>query len=641
MPLPMRFPGPHIEALPDYVLLEIFYFYQRGPYGYLPRRWHIVVHVCRRWRYVAFAFPRRLDLYLECNTNTPVRRTLDIWPCLPIVINDTRRIKKWPVFLSDNIIAALECHDRVCAIELYLITTHPLLEQFSRVMQVPFPALTSLELGFGYPLPVPPPVPPPVLDAFLGGSAPRLQHLILRGIPVPALPKILPSCHDIVQVQLTRIPHTGYISPEAMTASLSALAKLEDLVIEFVSPASRPHRRLLPLSCVILPALTRFEFHGDSEYFEDLIARIDTPSISSIKTKFFNRLVFDNPQFLQFVGRTKVLRSFKRANLSLDESIAEFSLDSDHLNPPINPEANLHIFISCDGLDWQVSGLTQICEQFSTLLSNMEECSVGWTQKRTRPLEDEMDHTQWLDLFRPFTCVQDLKILSGLDTLIAPALSELTGGRVMEVLPVLRTLSVTESNILLEPFITARQLSNHPVILIPPLPPPPSPPQRPMLPPMTIAFPQSSLSPSWPLQHPAPQPSLPPTPEPSLYWPPTQPTLYQPAPPLYWPPPQPPLYRPAPTLDLPPPQPYWPPPQPALYRPPTLDRPTPQPTLYQSSQRAPPLTDLSTTELRAPTQPQNRRVHRYAPYFPSRFYNPTPGDPAFSHSHMLRNINAD
>ncbi|KAH9960056.1 hypothetical protein BGW80DRAFT_1366022 [Lactifluus volemus] len=145
--------------------------------------------------------------------------------------------------------------------------------------------------------------------------------------------------------------------------------------------------------------------------------------------------------------------------------------------------------------------------------------------------------------------------------------------------------------------------------------------------------------PPWPLQRPAPQRSLPATPEPTLYRLPPLPPLHLPAPTLYQHPPQPTLYRPAPTLDLPPPQPYWPPPQPALDRPPTLDRPTPQPALYRSAQqppqRAPPLTNLSTAELRAPTQPQNRRVHRYAPYFPSRFYNPTPGDPAFSHSHML------
>ncbi|KAH9963432.1 hypothetical protein BGW80DRAFT_850444 [Lactifluus volemus] len=450
-------PGPNNEALPEDVLLDIFYFYQRDSYGYVPNQWHILVHVCRRWRYAVFGFPRRLDLYLECNTNIPVRRTLDIWPSLPIMVKDTQT-RKLPALFGDSIVAALERHDRVCEIKLNFLTC-PELKQFLGVIQVPFPALTYLKLDFGDKS-----VPPPVLDAFLGGSAPRLQRLILGGIPVPALPKLIPSCHDLVQVQLTRIPHTGYISPEAMATSLSALAMLEVLHIEFESPASRPHRHRLPSTRVILPALTRFEFHGDIGYIEDLVSRIDTPSISSVETKFFNRLIFDTPQFLEFVGRTNVLGSFKRAELFLDKSTAEISLSNDRLHPPVNPEANLHILISCDALDWQLSGLAQICEQFSIFLSNVEECNMGWTQKR---LEDDMDDTQWLELFRPFTSVQGLKLLSGLDSLIAPALNELTGDWVMEVLPALRTLSVTTPNVLLTPFITARQLSNHPVILIP------------------------------------------------------------------------------------------------------------------------------------------------------------------------------
>jgi hypothetical protein len=450
-----------IESLLDDVLLDIFYFYQRGPYGYSPHRWRIVVHVCRRWRYVVFSFPRRLDLYLECNANIGVRGTMDVWPCLPIVIRDTRTTK-WPVFFGDNIIAALECHDRVCEIELYHLT-HPLLEQFSRVMQVPFPALTSLKLGFGDKSLV----PPPVLDAFLGGSAPRLQCLILGGIPVPILPKLLPSCHDLVQVQLTRIPHTGYISPEAMATSLSALAKLEALDIGFESPASRPHRRPLPSTRVILPALTRLEFHGDSEYFEDLVARIDTPSIISVKTKFFNPLIFDNPQFLQFLGRTKVLRSFKQVKLFLDKSMADISLHNDHHHSPVNPGANLHIHISCDGLDWQLSGLAQICEQFSTVLFNVGRCNVDWSRNWAVPREDT-DHTQWLELFRPFTSVHSLEISSGMEVLISPALGELTGDRVMEVLPVLRTfffsrLRVKKSPNPFLPFFRARRRSKNPV----------------------------------------------------------------------------------------------------------------------------------------------------------------------------------
>jgi hypothetical protein len=94
---------------------------------------------------------------------------------------------------------------------------------------------------------------------------------------------------------------------------------------------------------------------------------------------------------------------------------------------------------------------------------------VARTQGLMVPHED-MDHTQWHDLFRPFTSVRSLGISSGLEGLIAPALQELTGDRVMEVLPVLRSLRLPLSRLSsetnpFEPFITTRQLSNHPITL--------------------------------------------------------------------------------------------------------------------------------------------------------------------------------
>jgi hypothetical protein len=83
-------------------------------------------------------------------------------------------------------------------------------------------------------------------------------------------------------------------------------------------------------------------------------------------------------------------------------------------------------------------------------------------------LPDNLDHTQWLEIFRPFIAVQSLDIFD-LDELIAPALQELTGERVMEVLPALGRIGVPDRDPpgsvrqVLEPFITARQLANRPV----------------------------------------------------------------------------------------------------------------------------------------------------------------------------------
>jgi len=142
-----------IETLSDNVLLEIFDLYlrkdedidpsysiyeksQRYPYD----AWHALVHVCQRWRYVALASPRRLNLRLLCPRRRRVRETLGVWPAFPIVI--------WDIvdFTSDedNIIAALQHRDRVCEIKLKRFTISQS-EELLPFMQESFPALTKLQ----------------------------------------------------------------------------------------------------------------------------------------------------------------------------------------------------------------------------------------------------------------------------------------------------------------------------------------------------------------------------------------------------------------------------------------------------------------------------------------------------------------
>ena len=186
---------------------------------------------------------------------------------------------------GDNIIAALEYPDRVCGINIYYPTSS-LLERLATVMQEPFPVLEYLDLhyyGDQIPLVLP--------DTFLGGSAPRLWSLTLTAIPFPALPKLFLSARDLVKLDLYEVPHTGYISPEAMVTCLSTLTSLKHLTLRFQSPSSRPdrgsQRPLLPTP-VDLPALTELELQGVSEYLEDFLAQINTPVIDNTLIAFFN-----------------------------------------------------------------------------------------------------------------------------------------------------------------------------------------------------------------------------------------------------------------------------------------------------------------------------------------------------------------
>jgi len=44
-----------IDMLTDDVLVEIFFCVNIRDIPSLRNRWHVLVHVCRRWRYVVFA----------------------------------------------------------------------------------------------------------------------------------------------------------------------------------------------------------------------------------------------------------------------------------------------------------------------------------------------------------------------------------------------------------------------------------------------------------------------------------------------------------------------------------------------------------------------------------------------------------
>ncbi|KAH9959382.1 hypothetical protein BGW80DRAFT_1486852 [Lactifluus volemus] len=458
------FPRVTIGSLPDNVLLEVFNLYETYTYQW----WITLVHVCRRWRFIVFESPLRLHLQLHCDAYTPVKKTLDVWPRgIPVIIRESR--SRLPLG-GANIISALEHHDRVSGIDLEI--TNTLLKRLNKVMKKPYPVLTYLGLKH-----ISNSKPALVLrDTFLGGSAPRLKYLDLESIPFPALPKFLPSCHDLVEVVFTKIPNTGYISPEAVAIALSALTKLKDVYIGFESPASRPDPTNGPptsLTRVVLPALTRLYFHGASEYSEDLVARIDTPAIISVHTRFFNQLDFDIPHFLQFIGRTWI-PGFEEANLSFYDKTVFINFR--HRDPQGGKEfgSALSITISCHALDWQVACVAQICGKISPLLSNVERLHIDTSHPDREVFsdwKDYVDNPQWLEIFHAFSALQHMDIPPILGQIIGSALQELTGESVMDALPMLRHLYLPflseSTQQAIQPFISSRQRSNRPVTVHP------------------------------------------------------------------------------------------------------------------------------------------------------------------------------
>ena len=448
-----------INILPDDVLLEIFDHYVILPQGYHQQvdAWHTLVHVCQRWRYVVFDSPRRLDLQLLCTNKTPVTNMLDIWPALPIVISTGYPLRASGV---TNIISALQQHNRVCTIDIDGVP-NSLLKEFA-AMQEPFPVPTDLTLSsYDENAPVLP-------DSFLSGS-PRLRSLGLSRIPFPGLPKLLLSTHHLVTLRLWRIPRSGYFSTEAMVTALSTLTSLENLFIGFRSPrsqADRASRRPPPLTRITLPALTKFWFKGDSEYLEDFVSRLEAPLLSYTGITFFNQLIFDTPLLRHFISRTEIIREADRARIVCLTDAVQFSL----YPRDGTDEEGVMLGISCKPLDWQISSLAQVCSSSFPPLSTLEHLDISTEEGPNSLLEwqDDMEDTQWLELLRPFTSVKDLDLSMDSVPFIAPALQELSGERLTEVLPALQNLFLTPQlsgsvKEAIQKFIATRQLFGYPV----------------------------------------------------------------------------------------------------------------------------------------------------------------------------------
>jgi len=337
-----------IGTLPDDILLDIFDFYVHK--ANRADMWHTLVHVCRTWRNVVFASPRRLGLQLLCAFGRSVKEMLDIWPELPIIISDHGRNPTKE--RADNVISALELNDRVSRIFLWDVSRSEL-ERFVAKMQVPFPVLRDLTLWSSDEM------APVISDSFLGGSAPHLRSFWLDGIPFPALLNLLSSATCLVYLNLENIPHSSYISIEAIVTCLSTLAKLEDLLLKFQSPRSLPSgtsQIRSPLTRTILPALTRLGFKGATEYLEDLVARIDAPLLEEIEMKFSNGLVFDILQLPKFICRTEKFKELNQADVVFDEGVISIKLYPQ--TGTVDP-TTLTLKISCSELDWQLLSLVQ------------------------------------------------------------------------------------------------------------------------------------------------------------------------------------------------------------------------------------------------------------------------------------------
>jgi hypothetical protein len=357
----------------------------------------------------------------------------------------------------ENISAALECRDLISDISISIIRG-PELENLLPALHEPLPILTRFTLRLtsaDYLVPV-------LTETFLGGSAPRLREFTLGGIPFPSFPKFISRSTHIVYLHLHQVPDSWDISPEIMAGCLTTLRNLKRLLIAFRSPPSRLLPSIPPhLTRAVIPALCQLGFSGASKYFEDFVARIDTPRLTWLYITFFMNLNFDVRRLRDFIDHTEGLRPFNRATIKWIGRLIKIDLGS---------STRFVLEVGWHTPDRQLSSITQIFSQQLPVFSHVEQLelqeyfgSEGWKDVQ------DMDSSQWLQLFRLFVAAQTLYVSKRLVFPVATALQGLTVQMATEVLPVLRTLfleGLEPSGLVheaIKSFAKSRQLSHRPV----------------------------------------------------------------------------------------------------------------------------------------------------------------------------------
>ena len=457
-----------IDTLPDDALLYVFDFYvAQAPEV---EAWHTLVHVCRRWRTLVFASPRRLNLRIACTNKTPVREKLDIWPALPIVISG----ESYSTPGIENIEAALKLSDRVCQIRLTLMSE---LDELLAAIEGPLPALTDLNLYTTHKAPFDPVPPNPI--KFLSGST-HLRSLTLTGISVSVIPKLLLSFTDLVNLRLDNIPLFGFFPPHAIVTALSTLTRLKVLHFghdnygQFDLFHPDWERRHLPLPPrAILPSLTTLKYEGATEYLDDLVAQIDAPLLDHLDIIFtdFNYdrvIVLDTPQLLQFISRIPKLQAPDKARIAIGNTHHNFRID---LWRPGQISSIVRLAINSMEPERQFPCLAQFCRSPLFPLPTLECLYIDGGQGSIRHQWDDAENTRWLELFRPFTFVKNLFLAMDFAPRIAPALQGLVGEGAMDVLPTLESVFIEEFqpsgsvHEAIGQFVAERRLSGRPIVV--------------------------------------------------------------------------------------------------------------------------------------------------------------------------------
>ena len=289
----------------------------------------------------------------------------------------------------------------------------------------------------------------------------------MTGTAIPALPQLLSSSTDLVDLQLHEIPMAGYFSPQTFASVLSGASRLRSLSLHFLSFPPRRNYIGLPSPDghrIALPALTCLKYRGTSKYLDDFVARIDAPRLGNIDITFFSQPTIDASQLGQFIHRIPM--SFSEAYIRASMHAISISLKNS------GASTRLQLQIPCKQLDWQLSSMAQVCDQLSLFAFGVQHLVFNtndWSSE-----QDDVHGEERLQLVGPFGSTRNIAIAGELTTRILSALQLTDEGYTTDtnVLLSLRNLRVQNTGPFDKPFWDAahslnisQRLSSRPIKL--------------------------------------------------------------------------------------------------------------------------------------------------------------------------------
>ncbi|KAI0258975.1 hypothetical protein BC834DRAFT_668564 [Gloeopeniophorella convolvens] len=322
--------------LPDEVLLEVFDCYRlvvprepRHIYSYMHWPWQTLAHVCRRWRRLVVASPRRLELRLLLTYHSPVVDILEYSRSLPLILTyddcrfydfDNSRFLPWPPYRVNSVILALEQINRIHQITLF--APRDAWSKLLPAMTGPALHLESLYLNSDDPISLLP-------IGFLGGYAPSLRYVTLNNILWDNAISSFPQASHIVDFNfwLDEAEGAEGFRMGSLIEALYAMPHLKELFVTLASGLPEPEAWPLPSTArSSLSALASLTYEGPSTHFESLIQRISAPQLNTLRITFRDATPSSAvPSFTRFIaGAPKLLvPSAARMGLSLDTSYIE------------------------------------------------------------------------------------------------------------------------------------------------------------------------------------------------------------------------------------------------------------------------------------------------------------------------------